>query len=195
MKHRHNIVHQILGAGTCLLLAVLLAACGAHAGAPPKPTAVPATAMPTTAPASATPTVIRSIPTPTSTRSPQVSTSGVATAVPIPTSTPTSVPAVTSTAPPVSSGQIVFAALQPAPGSTSGRSVAITFTVQAPVPITAVHLSLDGKQVTPELGGRDERHLSALYQPPHWSAGQHSVLVSATAGAQTETRSWTFVIR
>lgn len=188
-------LHYTAGIAGSASLAVLLAACGSQAAAPPRPTAVPVTATPTTVSATATPTPISVTPTPTSTRAPLARTAGVATLIPRPTLTSTSNSAVTPTAPVASSGQIVFGALQPAPGSTSGTSVAITFTVQAPSPITGVHVELDGKQVTPELGGRDERHLSAFYQPPHWSTGQHTVVATATSGGRTVTRTWSFTIR
>lgn len=187
MESRHTIVRQVASIGGSILLIVLLAACGTPAGAPAtstvKPVATPlTTALATTPPTLATPTPTTAPVTPP------------ATAQPITTIAPPAQPTIPPVSTPISTGQIVFAALQPPPDSVSHRSAAITFTVQAPLPIASIHVSLDGKPVTPEVGGRDQRHLSAFYQPPQWTTGRHTVVATVVAGKQTITHSWSFTI-
>lgn len=187
MESRHTIVRQVASTGAGIVLVVLLAACGSPAGAPATPTVKPvatppSTALTTTAPALATPTA---------TTAPVIPPS---TARPVTTIVPPAQPTITLVSTPIATGQIVFAALQPPPGNVSHRSAAIAFTVQAPLPIASIHVSLDGIVVTPEVGGRDQRHLSAFYQPPQWTTGRHTVVATAVAGKQTITRTWSFTI-
>lgn len=187
MESRHAIRDGAMRTGAGILLIVSLAACGAQAGAPA--TVAPQAATPSpTAMASTPPAPL----TPMPTAAPAVSPS---TTRPVTRTVRPAQPTIPPASTPIASGQIVFAALGPAPGSVSHRSAAITFTVQAPVPISTLHVTLDGVAVTPEVGGRDQRHLSAFYQPPHWTLGQHTVVATAIAGKQRATRTWTFTIK
>jgi hypothetical protein len=186
MESQHTLSRYVARIGAGILLMVSVEACGSQAGAPA--TSTPPAATPSaTAVATTPPTPITLIPT---------TAAAVSTSTPRP-ATPPVRPAQPTTPPartPIASGQIAFAALGPAPGSVSHRSTAITFTVRAPLPITSLRVSLDGTVVTPEVGGRDQRDLSAFYQPPHWTTGRHTVVATAVAGKQTVTRSWSFTI-